>query len=43
MTLRFLGSPNSVGTVVLVALPVVSGLQLLVAVWFDMEPNTELR
>jgi hypothetical protein len=43
MILHFLGSPNSVGTIVLVTVLVVSGLQLLVAVRFDMESNTELR
>jgi glycosyltransferase involved in cell wall biosynthesis len=42
--LRFLGNSVSVGTVVLVALLVVSGSQfLLFAMWFDMESNKDLR
>jgi hypothetical protein len=42
--LRFLGNPIPVATIVLVALLVVSGLQLLLfAMWFDMESNKELR
>jgi hypothetical protein len=44
MILRFLGSPISVTTVVLVALLVVSGLQLLhFAMGFDMQSTQELR
>jgi glycosyltransferase involved in cell wall biosynthesis len=42
--LRVLGNSVSVGTVVLVALLVVSGSQfLLFAMWFDMESNKDLR
>ena len=44
VVLRFLGNPIPVATIVLVALLVVSGLQLLLfAMWFDMESNKELR
>ena len=42
--LRFLGNPITSATIVLVALLVISGLQLLLfAMWFDMESNKELR
>jgi glycosyltransferase involved in cell wall biosynthesis len=44
VVLRILGNPIPVATIVLVALLVVSGLQLLLfAMWFDMESNKELR
>ena len=44
VVLRILGNPVPVATIVLVALLVVSGLQLLLfAMWFDMESNKELR
>ncbi|MGH3057681.1 MAG: glycosyltransferase family 2 protein [Gaiellaceae bacterium] len=43
VVLRFLGHPIPVATIVLVALLVVSGLQLLLfAMWFDMESNRGL-
>jgi len=43
VVLRFLGNPIPVATIVLVALLVVSGLQLLLfAMWFDMESNKGL-
>jgi glycosyltransferase involved in cell wall biosynthesis len=42
--LRFLGNPIPVATIVLVALLLVSGLQLLLfAMWFDMESNKSLN
>jgi glycosyltransferase involved in cell wall biosynthesis len=42
--LRFAGNPIPIATVVLVALFVISGLQLLLfAMWFDMESNKDLR
>jgi glycosyltransferase involved in cell wall biosynthesis len=42
--LRFMGNEVSVGTVVLVALLLVSGSQFtLFAMWFDMESNKDLR
>ncbi|TMJ98165.1 MAG: glycosyltransferase [Actinobacteria bacterium] len=42
--LRIAGNPVPAATIVLVALLVVSGLQLLLfAMWFDMESNKELR
>jgi glycosyltransferase involved in cell wall biosynthesis len=42
--LRLVGNPIPFATVVLVALFVISGLQLLLfAMWFDMESNKELR
>ena len=42
--LRFLGNPITSATIVLVALLVISGLQLLLfAMWFDMESNKDLR
>ena len=44
VVLRFLGNPITSATIVLVALLVISGLQLLLfAMWFDMESNKELR
>ena len=44
VVLRILGNPIPAATIVLVALLVVSGLQLLLfAMWFDMESNKELR
>jgi glycosyltransferase involved in cell wall biosynthesis len=43
VVLRVLGNPVPVATIVLVALLVVSGLQLLLfAMWFDMESNRSL-
>jgi glycosyltransferase involved in cell wall biosynthesis len=43
VALRFMGHPIPVATIVLVALLVVSGLQLLLfAMWFDMESNRSL-
>jgi glycosyltransferase involved in cell wall biosynthesis len=42
--LRIAGNPFPVATIVLVALLVISGLQLLLfAMWFDMESNKDLR
>jgi glycosyltransferase involved in cell wall biosynthesis len=42
--LRILGNPITPATVVLVALLLISGLQLLLwAMWFDMESNKDLR
>jgi hypothetical protein len=42
--LRLMGNAVSVGTVVLVALLLVSGSQFtLFAMWFDMESNKDLR
>jgi glycosyltransferase involved in cell wall biosynthesis len=42
--LRVLGNPIPAATAVLVALLVISGLQLLLfAMWFDMESNKDLR
>jgi glycosyltransferase involved in cell wall biosynthesis len=42
--LRFMGNGITPATVVLVALLVISGLQLLLfAMWFDMESNKDLR
>jgi hypothetical protein len=42
--LRFAGNPIPIATIVLVALFVISGLQLLLfAMWFDMESNKDLR
>ena len=42
--LRIAGNPIPVATIVLVALLVISGLQLLLfAMWFDMESNKDLR
>jgi glycosyltransferase involved in cell wall biosynthesis len=42
--LRIAGNPIPAATVVLVALLVISGLQLLLfAMWFDMESNKDLR
>jgi glycosyltransferase involved in cell wall biosynthesis len=42
--LRFAGNPIPSATIVLVALLVISGLQLLLfAMWFDMESNKDLR
>jgi glycosyltransferase involved in cell wall biosynthesis len=44
VVLRVLGNPIPVATIVLVALLVVSGLQLLLfAMWFDMESNRPLN
>jgi glycosyltransferase involved in cell wall biosynthesis len=44
VVLRILGNPIPSATIVLVALLVISGLQLLLfAMWFDMESNKELR
>jgi glycosyltransferase involved in cell wall biosynthesis len=44
VVLRFLGNPITSATIVLVALLVISGLQLLLfAMWFDMESNKDLR
>jgi glycosyltransferase involved in cell wall biosynthesis len=44
VVLRLLGNPITSATIVLVALLVISGLQLLLfAMWFDMESNKELR
>jgi glycosyltransferase involved in cell wall biosynthesis len=44
VVLRVMGNPIPVATIVLVALLVVSGLQLLLfAMWFDMESNKDLR
>jgi glycosyltransferase involved in cell wall biosynthesis len=41
---RFAGNPVSVGTVVLIALLLISGSQFtLFAMWFDMESNKDLR
>ncbi|HXV58457.1 MAG TPA: hypothetical protein VD704_11360, partial [Gaiellaceae bacterium] len=43
VVLRLMGNPIPVATIVLVALLVVSGLQLLLfAMWFDMESNRSL-
>jgi glycosyltransferase involved in cell wall biosynthesis len=43
VALRLMGNPIPVATIVLVALLVVSGLQLLLfAMWFDMESNKSL-
>jgi hypothetical protein len=43
VVLRVMGNPIPVATIVLVALLVVSGLQLLLfAMWFDMESNKGL-
>ena len=43
VVLRLMGNPIPVATIVLVALLVVSGLQLLLfAMWFDMESNRAL-
>ena len=42
--LRIMGNAVSVGTVVLVALLLISGSQFtLFAMWFDMESNKDLR
>ena len=42
--LRFMGNQIPAATIVLVALLVISGLQLLLfAMWFDMESNKDLR
>jgi glycosyltransferase involved in cell wall biosynthesis len=42
--LRFVGNPIPFATIVLVALFIISGLQLLLfAMWFDMESNKDLR
>jgi hypothetical protein len=42
--LRIAGNPITSASIVLVALLVISGLQLLLfAMWFDMESNKELR
>jgi glycosyltransferase involved in cell wall biosynthesis len=42
--LRFAGNPITPATITLVALLIVSGLQLLLfAMWFDMESNKDLR
>jgi glycosyltransferase involved in cell wall biosynthesis len=42
--LRFAGNPIPAATIVLVALFIISGLQLLLfAMWFDMESNKDLR
>ncbi len=42
--LRFLGNPIPAATAVLIALLVISGLQLLLfAMWFDMESNKDLK
>jgi hypothetical protein len=42
--LRFMGNGITPATVVLVALLVISGLQLLLfAMWFDMESNKDLK
>jgi glycosyltransferase involved in cell wall biosynthesis len=42
--LRFFGNPITPATITLVALLIVSGLQLLLfAMWFDMESNKDLR
>jgi glycosyltransferase involved in cell wall biosynthesis len=44
VVLRFAGNPITSATIVLVALLVISGLQLLLfAMWFDMESNKDLR
>jgi glycosyltransferase involved in cell wall biosynthesis len=44
VALRFAGNPITSATIVLVALLVISGLQLLLfAMWFDMESNKDLR
>jgi glycosyltransferase involved in cell wall biosynthesis len=44
VVLRLLGNPITSATIVLVALLVISGLQLLLfAMWFDMESNKDLR
>ena len=44
VVLRFLGNPITSAMIVLVALLVISGLQLLLfAMWFDMESNKDLR
>jgi glycosyltransferase involved in cell wall biosynthesis len=44
VVLRFLGNPITSATIVLVALLVISGLQLLLfAMWFEMESNKDLR
>jgi glycosyltransferase involved in cell wall biosynthesis len=44
VVLRILGNPITSATIVLVALLVISGLQLLLfAMWFDMESNKDLR
>jgi hypothetical protein len=41
---RIAGRPVSVGTVVLIALLLISGSQFtLFAMWFDMESNKDLR
>jgi hypothetical protein len=43
-SLRLVGNPLPIATIVLVTLLVVSGLDLLLfAVWFDMESNKDLR
>ena len=42
--LRIAGNPITSASIVLVALLVISGLQLLLfAMWFDMESNKDLR
>jgi glycosyltransferase involved in cell wall biosynthesis len=42
--LRLAGNPFPIATIILVALFVISGLQLLLfAMWFDMESNKDLR
>jgi hypothetical protein len=42
--MRFMGNQIPAATLVLVALLVISGLQLLLfAMWFDMESNKDLR
>jgi hypothetical protein len=44
VVLRFAGNSITSATIVLVALLVISGLQLLLfAMWFDMESNKDLR
>ena len=44
VVLRIAGNPITSATIVLVALLVISGLQLLLfAMWFDMESNKDLR
>jgi glycosyltransferase involved in cell wall biosynthesis len=44
VALRIAGNPITSATIVLVALLVISGLQLLLfAMWFDMESNKDLR
>ena len=44
IVLRIMGNQVSVGTVVLIALLLISGSQLtLFAMWFDMESNKDLR